>query len=139
MTLIYAVRGNMAKGAVLQKDLTLKDCWIAKHGNFFAHGGTLRDAVKAAYAKWSESRPIEERIAEFVETHPSLDEPYGDLFEWHHTLTGSCEFGRLGWCVDHGYRPTDSVTLRTFFEKTQGYYGGDVIRRVAREYGINLL
>lgn len=50
-TLIYAVYGNVAKGAVLDRDLTLKDCWIAKRGNFFAHGDTLHAAVEAVEAK----------------------------------------------------------------------------------------
>ena len=137
-TLIYAVKGDVAKGATLQKDMSLKDCWIAKRGNFFAHGDTLREAVEAVVAKWRESRPLDERIAEFVKTHPSLDEPYGDLFEWHHVLTGSCEFGRRQWCEEHGYKPTDSITLRTFLTETVGAYGGDVIRQVAKEYGLEL-
>lgn len=135
---VKALGGNVAKGAVLQKDLTLKDCWIAKRGNFFAHGDTLHAAVDAVNAKWRENRPLDERIAEFVKTHPSLDEEYGDLFAWHHTLTGSCEFGRRNWCEEHGYKPADSITLRTFFEKTKDDYGGDVIRLVAKEYGIDL-
>ena len=138
LTLIYAIRGNAAKGAILGKDLTIKDCWIAKHGNFFAHGDTLREAVKAVYAKWYENRPLEERIAKFVKTHPSLDDEYSDLFEWHHTLTGSCEFGRRNWCDERGYKPTDSITLRTFFDKTKDDYGGDVIRMVAKEYRLEL-
>ena len=137
-TLIYAVKGDAAKGAVLGKDLTLKDCWIAKRGNFFSHGGTLHEAVEAVEAKWRENRPLNERIAEFMKTHPSLDEPYGDLFDWHHVLTGSCEFGRRQWCDEHGYKPTDSITLRTFLTETVGDYGGDVIRRVAKEYGLEL-
>ena len=137
-TLIYAVRGNVAKGAVLGRDLTLKDCWIAKHGNFFAHGDTLHEAVEAVEAKWRENRPLDERIAEFIETHPALDKEYGDLFEWHHILTGSCEFGRRQWCDGHGYKPTDSITLRTFLTETAGDYGGDVIRMVAKEYGLEL-
>ena len=137
-TLIYAVRGNVAKGAVLGRDLTLKDCWIAKRGNFFAHGDTLHEAVEAVEAKWRENRPLDERIAEFVKTHPSLDEPYGDLFDWHHILTGSCEFGRRQWCDGHGYKPTDSITLRAFFEQTKNDYGRDVIRRVAQKYGLEL-
>ena len=137
-TLIYAVRGNVAKGAVLGRDLTLKDCWIAKRGNFFAHGDTLHDAVEAVDAKWRDNRPLDDRIAEFLQTHPSLDEPYGDLFEWHHVLTGSCEFGRRQWCDEHGYKPTDSITLRAFFEQTKNDYGRDVIRRVAKEYGLEL-
>ena len=137
-TLIYAVRGNVAKGAVLGRDLTLKDCWIAKRGNFFAHGDTLHEAVEAVEAKWRENRPLDDRIAEFVKTHPALDEEYGDLFEWHHILTGSCEFGRRQWCEEHGYKPKDSITLRTFLTETAGAYGGDVIRQVAKEYGLEL-
>nr|DAQ05605.1 MAG TPA: sulfur globule protein [Caudoviricetes sp.] len=137
-TLIYAVRGNVAKGAVLCRDLTLKDCWIAKRGNFFAHGDTLHEAVEAVEAKWRENRPLDERIAEFVKTHPALDEEYGDLFEWHHILTGSCEFGRRQWCEEHCYKPTDSITLRTFLTETSQDYGGDVIRQVAKEYGLEL-
>ena len=137
-TLIYAVKGDVAKGAVLRRDMTLRDCWIAKRGNFFAHGDTLHEAVEAVEAKWRENRPLGERIAEFVKTHPSLDEPYGDLFEWHHVLTGSCEFGRRQWCDEHGYKPTDSITLRTFFTETAGNYGGGVIRQVAQKYGLEL-
>lgn len=137
-TLVYAVKGDAARGAVLQKDMTLRDCWIARRGNFFSHGDTLHEAVEAVEAKWRENRPLDERIAEFLKTHPALDEPYGDLFEWHHILTGSCEFGRREWCEEHGYNPTDSITLRTFLRETVGNYGGDVIRQVAKEYGLEL-
>ena len=137
-TLIFAVKGDVAKGATLQKDMSLKDCWIAKRGNFFSHGDTLHEAVEAVEAKWRENRPLDERIAEFVKTHPALDEEYGDLFDWHHILTGSCEFGRRQWCEEHGYKPTDSITLRAFFEQTKNDYGRDVIRRVAKEYGLEL-
>ena len=137
-TLIYAVKGDVAKGATLQKNMSLKDCWIAKRGNFFAHGDTLHEAVEAVEAKWRENRPLDERIAEFIKTHPALDQEYGDLFDWHHILTGSCEFGRRQWCEEHGYNPTDSITLRTFLTETVGDYGGDVIRRVAKEYGLEL-
>ena len=138
LTLIYAVKGDAARGAVLRNDMTLKDCWIAKRGNFFAHGDTLHEAVEAVEAKWRENRPLDERIAEFVKTHPELDEEYGDLFDWHHILTGSCEFGRRQWCEEHGYKPTDSITIRTFLTETAGDYGGDVIRMVAKEYGLEL-
>ena len=55
-----------------------------------------------------------------MKTHPALDEEYGDLFDWHHVLTGSCEFGRRQWCEEHGYKPTDSITLRTFLTETVG-------------------
>ena len=138
LTLIYAVKGDAARGAVLRTDMTLRDCWIARRGNFFAHGDTLHEAVEAVEAKWRENRPLDARIAEFMKTHPALDEEYGDLFEWHHILTGSCEFGRRQWCEEHGYKPTDSITLRTFLTETVGDYGGDVIRLAAQKYGLEL-
>ena len=137
-TLVYAVKGDASRGAVLRRDMTLRDCWIAKRGGFFAHGDTLHEAVEAVEAKWMVNRPLDERIAEFMKTHQSLDEPYGDLFEWHHILTGSCEFGRRQWCEEHGYKPTDSITLRAFFEQTKNDYGGDVIRLAAQKYGLEL-
>ena len=137
-TLIYAVKGDAARGAVLRNDMTLRDCWIVRRGNFFAHGDTLHAAVEAVAAKWLENKPLDDRIAEFMKIHPSLDEPYGDLFDWHHILTGSCEFGRRQWCEEHGYKPTDSITLRAFFEQTKNDYGRDVIRLVAKEYGLEL-
>ena len=138
LTLIYAVKGDAARGAVLRTDMTLRDCWIARRGNFFAHGDTLHEAVEAVEAKWRENRPLDDRIAEFVKTHPVLDEEYGDLFDWHHVLTGSCGFGRRQWCEEHGYKPTDSITLRTFITETVGDYGGDVIRLAAQKYGLEL-
>lgn len=67
---------------------------------------------------------------------PDLDTPYGDLFTWHHTLTGSCEFGRKEWCKAHGYQPTDSITVRTFIEQTKNDYGSDAIRMLAERYAI---
>ena len=136
-TLIYSVKGNAAKGEILNEDLTLAPCWVYRRGNLFAHGATLRKAAKAAEDKWLVDQPAEERIKAFVECHPSLTESYGDLFDWHHTLTGSCEFGRQQWCREHGLEPTDSLTLLEFFELTKDYYGGSIIRQTAEAYGVN--
>lgn len=135
-TLIQAVRGDVARGAVLRGDMTLKDCWIARRGHFFAHGDTLREAVEAVEAKWLENRPLDKRIADFVVSHPELDKPYNDLFNWHHVLTGSCEFGRRQWCEEHGHKPTDSITVREFLTGTANDYGGEVIRTVAERYSL---
>ena len=137
-TIIYHVRVNVAKGAIITNDLTVKECWIAKHGNYFAHGDTLREAVITAIKKWQHNRPVSERISDFVKIHPSLDKEYSDLFEWHYILTGSCRFGRKQWCEEHGYKPTDSITLRTFFSQTKNYYGGEIIVQVAKKYGVQL-
>ena len=124
----------MAMVAVINKDLSLSSAYVAKAGNSFAHGETLREAMQAAIKKDMEERPLDERIDAFVETHPDLDTLYGDLFQWHHTLTGSCEFGRKQWCKDHGYQPSDAITVRTFIEGTRNDYGGEVIKQLAERY-----
>ncbi|MBQ1295079.1 MAG: hypothetical protein IIY21_13640, partial [Clostridiales bacterium] len=47
-TLIDSVHGNYAKGRILCDDLTTKDCYVAKCGNYFAHGETLKQAMSDA-------------------------------------------------------------------------------------------
>lgn len=136
-TVIERVWANCGRGFVVNADLTTTPCWIAKQGNYFAHGATIREAVQEAVAKFINSRPIEERIDEFVKFHPDLDETYGDLFEWHYLLTGSCKMGREQWCKDHGYKPTDEMLLRDFLTMTQSTYGGDVIKQVSDRYNFN--
>ena len=135
---IRSIHRNIAIVGVVGNDLTLKSAYVAKVGRSFAHGDTPREAVEAATEKDMEDRPLEERIDLFVESHPDLDTPYGDLFRWHHTLTGSCEFGRKEWCKTHGYQPTDSITVRTFIEQTRNDYGGDAIRELAGRYGLTM-
>lgn len=134
LAIIYSIKGDLARGAILRDDLTLKPCWIAKRGDFFAHGDTTHSAFAAAEAKYRQRLPIEDRIKAFVAAHPDLDAAYGDLFEWHNTLTGSCEFGRREWCARNGLKPDDSITLKEFFRLTGDEYGGEVIRRVEKMY-----
>ena len=136
-TLIYQVRGNYAKGAVLARDLILEPCFIARFGDYYGHGDTIHKAFEAAKYKATEEMPEDERIDLFVKEHPDLDKKYDDLFEWHHILTGSCEFGRRRWCEQHGYKPTDSITIRTFLEQTRNDYGHGVIAQVRKRYGLN--
>lgn len=133
-TVIFAIKGNFARGAILRSDLFTVPCWIAKRGDFFAHGKTIHSAFEAAEAKYRQHLPIEDRIKAFVAAHPDPDAAYGDLFEWHNTLTGSCEFGRREWCARNGLRPDDSLTLKDFFRMTKNEYGGEVIRRVEKMY-----
>ena len=135
---ICSIHRNVAKVEVIRNDFTMTPSYVAKIGRSFAHGDTPREAVEAATEKDMEDRPLEERIDLFVESHPDLDTPYGDLFRWHHTLTGSCEFGRKEWCRTHGYQPTDSITVRTFIEQTRNDYGGDAIRQLAGRYGLTM-
>ena len=46
-TAIDRVRGGIAKGAILQSNLTFMPCYIVKQDGYFAHGNTLREAMEA--------------------------------------------------------------------------------------------
>ena len=136
-TTLFSIKGNVAKGAVLQNDLTWKPCYIAKGGGKFAHGETLRDAMTALTDKLFDDMPEEERIAEFVKAHPEYRKPYPnrDLYDWHHRLTGSCEMGRNAFVEDKGLNLDDSSTIEEFVKVTGYSYGGTTIRKLPAAYG----
>ena len=129
-TIIESVVSNYAKGFILSNDLTLKPCYIAKVGDYFAHGDTLKQAFEDATAKYSENMPLEDRINLFLE-HFEADKTYIaiEFFKWHNTLTGSCEFGRRNFCQERGIDiDKDYLTISDFIRLTENSYGSDVIK-----------
>ena len=136
-TVLYSIHGNVAKGAILQNDLTLQPCFIVKGSGYFAHGDTLREAMNALTGKIMEDMPEDERIAAFVEAHPDYRKPYPnrDLYDWHHKLTGSCEMGRNAFVSDNGLSLDGETTVEQFVELTRNAYGGETIRKLPAAYG----
>ncbi len=65
-TIFTSIHGNVAKGFILQSDLTMTPCYIVKGNNMFAHGDDLRNAMEALRNKMFEDMPEEERIAAFL-------------------------------------------------------------------------
>ena len=47
-TIITHIHNDVASGFIIGFDMTLIPCYVAKLGNSFAHGKTLKDAVKDA-------------------------------------------------------------------------------------------
>ena len=136
ITIIDSVHGSYARGRIVGSDLQMKRCYIAKCGNFFAHGETLRQAVADAKTKYKENRPLEDRIADFVTKFPTLQTNVSasELFDWHHILTGSCLMGRQEWCRDNNIDMTATYTVGKFIELTLNAYGGDAIRELSKQY-----
>ncbi len=132
-TIIRSIRGDVAKGAILQSDLTLSPCYIVKMGNVFAHGDTLRKAMIALQNKLMEDMPVEERIEAFLAAHKE-DKPYPnlDFLDWHYKLTGSCEDGRNAFVRDHDIDINCSMNVTEFIALTKGSYGGDVISELEK-------
>ena len=131
-TIIDSVHGNYAKGKILKDDLTLTECFVAKCGNFFAHGETLKQALADASEKYNENKPLDERIKEFNEKFPLDDKPYNgsELFSWHHILTGSCLFGRQQFCSNKGLDVKDKYTIKQFISLTENDFGSDAIKKL---------
>ena len=138
LTIFKSIRGNVAKGYILQSDLQLKPCFIVKENNKFAHGDTLRDAFTSLQEKLYDDSTEEERIEAFKKKFPEYDVKYdnGDLFTYHHVLTGSCRMGRESFVSDRGLSIDGKTSIREFVELTQNAYGGDIIKKLPGAYGI---
>ena len=135
-TIIERVHGNYALGYILNKDLTLEPCYIAKAGDFFAHGDTLKGALKDAQDKFLENRPLEEKLADFCKCFPTSETTAkcSVFYDWHHILTGSCTMGRDQFVREHGLDMEKEYTVEYFIKITRGSYGGEVIRQLEERY-----
>ena len=135
-TIIFQVRGNIARGYIVKEDLTLESCFIAKVGDSFAHGKTLKEAVADAKAKEIEKMPIKERIKKFVEVFGSLDSEHAgkEYYNWHNILTGSCQMGRDKFCEAHDIDLEKKYTVRYFLDITKDSYGSNIIKLVRELY-----
>ena len=132
-TIIQSVRGNVAKGYILQRDLTLTPCCVVKENDKFAHGETLHEAFEALQEKLYDNSTEEERILKFREhfTDFSKKYPARELFVWHHVLTGSCKAGREAFCRDKGIDvDKDEFTVYEFIGITKDSYGGDTVKKL---------
>ena len=134
-TIITNIHNNVASGFIIGFDMTLIPCYVAKAGKSFAHGKTLKDAVKDAEAKEMGEMLIEERIEKFIEVFGSLDSEHTgkEFYDWHHILTGSCRMGRDKFCKENGIDLEKKYSVRYFLNITKNSYGGDIIKRIINE------
>lgn len=137
-TLIDHVRGNVARGEILNGDLTLTPCFVVKQDDKFAHGKTLHEAREALLEKLFDDMPETERLDAFRTAHePGKVYPNTDFFSWHHRLTGSCEMGRRQFARDHGIDVENgSMTPEDFIRLTENAYGGSTVRKLRQLYGM---
>ena len=134
-TIITAVALGLAKGYILNDDLSLSPCYVAKRNNLFAHGETKEKALEALTDKMFDDVPEEERIEEFWKCHEhGIKYSAKDLFEWHHKLTGSCEMGRLAFVKEHDIDLDNGLyTVEEFVHICQNDYGGSTIKKLMKK------
>ena len=135
LTAITNIRGNVAKGFIVNVDLTLEPCYVVKQDNLFSHGKSVKSAMAGLRDKLFEEMSEEERIDMFWKEHNlKSDYPAQDLYEWHNRLTGSCELGRQSFCKNHNIDLNkDKFTVKQFVELCKNDYGGEVIVKLLKE------
>ena len=130
-TVITQLRGNVAKGYILREDLTTKPCYVAKHGDHFAHGDTIREAVEDAGLKYLRSRDVEANIAEFkARFKPGKKYAGHEFYRWHWVLTGSCRAGRKLFIEEKSIRLDDEYTVQEFLNLCRDRYGWNIIKLI---------
>lgn len=136
-TVIEKVKGNLAKGFILNQDLTTEPCYIAKGENLFAHGKTFQEAEKALQDKILDNMDVDEKIDRFLEEFEiGIKYPAKKFYEWHHILTGSCEFGRNAFVKNHSIDlEKDTYTVEEFIEITKNDYGSEIIEQLSERIG----
>jgi hypothetical protein len=135
-TIITSVHKGIAKGFILQADMTLKPCYIAKGNNMFAHGDTIKEAVISLEGKAFAKLDVEERILAFKEAFkPDIKYSNKDFYEWHGRLTGSCEIGRSQFAKKHNIDIEHGrMTVKEFCNLTENSYGGEIVKMITESY-----
>ena len=135
-TILTSIKGNIAKGYILNGDLSLTPCYVVKTGRFFAHGKTLHEAQRALQGKLFGDMDEDERIEMFITEFPTLDTVIKNqkLFDWHNKLTGSCLMGRKQFVKNNNISLEENMSVYDFIELTKDSYGGDIIKKLAEKY-----
>jgi hypothetical protein len=130
-TIITNLKGNVAKGFILNSDFTLSPCFVVKHNSIFAHGETLHKARQALESKLFDEMEVEERIEMFLkEFEPNKKYKGSVFFDWHNKLTGSCEMGRKSFIRDNNLSLDDEYTVDEFIAITENSYGSEIIKQL---------
>ena len=134
-TLITNIHKAIAKGYILESDLSLTPCYITKGNGYFAHGKTIKEAIKALQAKIFENMNPEEAIASFIDKFEKGKKyPGTEFFEWHHYLTGSCLMGRESFVKRHELNLEDEITVDEFIALCENDYGSEIIKQLKEQW-----
>ena len=134
-TIISTIKGNLARGFILNSDLTLLPCYICKNERYFAHGKTLKEAKQALRKKILENMNTDETIEQFLSTFEKEKKyPAKDFYEWHHYLTGSCEMGRKSFMQDRNITFDDMYTVDEFIDICKDSFGNEAILKLKEKW-----
>lgn len=134
-TIIKQIKGQVAKGFILNKDFTLEPCYVAKGNGFFAHGRTIRESQDSLRKKIFDNMDSDEAIEEFIKKFDKNKTYKGtEFFEWHHYLTGSCLTGRTSFVKNNGINLDSEYTVLEFIKICENTYGSEVIKKLKAKW-----
>jgi hypothetical protein len=140
-TIIYTVKsskfGQIAKGAIVNMDLSLTKCFIVKQDNVFAHGSTIKQAYQDLQNKLFDNMDIDERIELFInEFDLTKSYPAMTFFDWHGKLTNSCLLGRTNFVKNHNINlDKDMFTVAEFISLTESDHKSDIMKLLKERIG----
>ena len=129
-TIIKQIRGNLAKGYIVNTDLTITPCYVARSGDCFAHGATAQKAMEDAKTKEFSNMDIDSKIEEFIRLFGKGKHSGHEFFRWHGILTGSCEFGRMGFVKEKDIGLDKKYNITEFIELVKFSYGKEIIEKI---------
>ena len=134
-TIITNIKGNVAKGFIVNKDLTLEKTWIAKGHNYFAHGSTLKEALQSLEEKIFANLDTESKLAEFKKLFVKGKTYKGnEYFKWHNLLTGSCLQGRINFVEEKNLDLEKEYTPLEFLNIVKYAFGWSVLKELVKDY-----
>ncbi len=136
--LFISIKNNIAKVNLIKDDFSFDLCFVAKIGNLFAHGKTIKEALKSVNDKFFSSISIEEKKKEFIKKFKLSDIVENSIFfQWHHLLTGSCELGRLNFIESKGISLKEKMSVSEFLNLTKNEYNSSIINEILFELNKN--
>ena len=132
-TIITSVKNDVAKGFIINSDLTQSPCYIVRNDYCFSHGVTLKKALTSLEDKTTLTLPIEKRIEAFKTTFKDFHKKIkaAILYDWHYRLTGSCKMGRDNFILNHNIDLNkDKFTVFEFIKLTENAYNGHIIKQL---------
>ena len=133
-TTIQCVRGDIARGFIVNDDLTLTKIFVARIGDTFAHAESAKAAIESCRLKLLLDSDPTERVAMFLKT-AKLSYSGHELLGIHRALTGACIAGQQAFVKNQGIDLDRNYTLPEFCDITIGAFGGSVIRILKEQVG----
>ena len=100
--------------------------YVAKRGEFTAHGATIKEAISDVEFKFLQSQDVKEHVKRIRKQGYMTANDY-------RLLTGACRYGTNKWLEENGYTWEDKKSVEEVVEMTKGQYGHERLVKALKE------